>query len=75
MINPPIDHVRAAPFAADLRSYNKTRLRADLQAGITVAIFAVPQTMAYAILMGVPPIHGLYAAIVVSIIAALWGTC
>jgi len=74
MINPPVDRVRGAPFITDLSAYTSARLRADLQSGITVAIFAIPQVMAYALLMGVPPIHGLYAAMVTSIIAALWGS-
>lgn len=46
----------------------------DILAGATVAVFAIPQAMAYAVLAGLPPVHGLYAAIAMSILAALWGS-
>ncbi len=62
-----------APFVKDLKSYTTADLRGDLQAGLTVSIFAVPQAMAYAMLAGIPPVYGLYAAIIMSIVAALWG--
>lgn len=66
--------VRAAPLRQNLSAYVHAHLRADLIAGSTVAAFAVPQAMAYAMLAGVPPIHGLYTAIVMSIVAALMGS-
>ena len=50
-------------------------LRADLLAGLTVAIVAVPQGLAYAQLAGLPPHLGLYAAFIPTVIAALWGSC
>lgn len=74
MIHPPVERVSLAPFLADLRGYQALWLRFDLQAGATVALFAVPQVMAYAMLAGLPPAHGLYAAAVMSITAALWGS-
>lgn len=51
-----------------------SRLRADLVAGLTVAAVAVPQAMAYAVIAGVHPRHGLYAAILPVIVAALAGS-
>lgn len=54
--------------------WDAATLRADAQAGLAVAVFAVPQAMAYAALAGLPPVQGLYCAIVMSIIAALWGS-
>ena len=48
--------------------------RADLIAGITVALVLIPQSMAYAQLAGLPPYYGLYAAFLPGIIAALWGS-
>jgi MFS superfamily sulfate permease-like transporter len=49
-------------------------LRADLTAGITVALVLVPQSMAYASLAGLPVVYGLYASFVPVIIASLWGS-
>lgn len=52
----------------------KDKLRADLLAGITVALILVPQSMAYAQLAGLPVVYGLYASFVPVIIASLWGS-
>ena len=49
-------------------------IRADLIAGITVALVLIPQSMAYAQLAGLPPYYGLYAAFLPGIVAALWGS-
>jgi SulP family sulfate permease len=49
-------------------------LRADLVAGITVALILIPQSMAYAQLAGLPAYYGLYAAFLPGILAALWGS-
>ncbi|MCP4041087.1 MAG: sulfate permease, partial [Gammaproteobacteria bacterium] len=49
-------------------------LRADIVAGITVALVLVPQSMAYASLAGLPPYYGLYASFLPVIIASLFGS-
>ena len=49
-------------------------MRADLLAGITVALVLVPQSMAYAQLAGLPVVYGLYASFVPVIIASMWGS-
>lgn len=53
---------------------NPAILRADIIAGITVALVVIPQSMAYAQLAGLPPQAGLYAAFLVPIVAALFGS-
>lgn len=53
---------------------NPAILRADVLAGITVALVLIPQSMAYAQLAGLPPQMGLYAAFLVPIVAALFGS-
>ncbi len=66
---------RYLPFLAwwgELRSGKV--LRADLIAGITVALVLVPQSMAYAQLAGLPAYYGLYAAFLPPMIAALFGS-
>mgnify|MGYP006289253225 CR=1 FL=1 len=51
-----------------------TSLKADAIAGLTVAVIAIPQAMAYALIAELPPETGLYAAIVGAVIGALWGS-
>jgi len=53
---------------------NSQVLRADLIAGITVALVLVPQSMAYATLAGLPAYYGLYAAFMPPLVAALFGS-
>jgi len=67
-------HISLSPFVSAMKHYNAAKGRADLMAGVTVAVFAIPQAMAYAMLAGFPPVYGLYSAIVLSILAALWGS-
>lgn len=69
-----LSHLHPAPFLETLKTYSPKAFRCDLQSGLTVAIFAVPQAMAYAMLAGVPPVYGLYSAMLMSIVAALWGS-
>jgi len=49
-------------------------LKADIIAGITVALVLIPQSMAYAQLAGLPAFYGLYAAFLPGIIAAVFGS-
>lgn len=65
---------RLFPFMAWLHGINRQTLRADLMAGVTVALVAIPQSLAYAQLAGVPPYYGLYASFLPVIIGALWGS-
>ena len=62
------------PILDWLPNYNKAHLKGDIGAGITVGIMLIPQGMAYAMLAGLPPIYGLYAAIVPQLIYAIFGT-
>jgi len=49
-------------------------VRGDVIAGLTVAVVAIPQCIAYASIAGLPPSYGLYSAVVASIAGALWGS-
>ncbi|MFC7047877.1 SulP family inorganic anion transporter [Emcibacter nanhaiensis] len=53
--------------------YNLRRLRADAVAGLTVAIVAIPLSMAIAIASGATPAQGLYTAIVGGFLVSLLG--
>jgi len=50
------------------------QIRADLLAGLTVALILIPQSMAYAQLAGMPSYYGLYAAFLPVMVGALWGS-
>lgn len=51
----------------------RTRIGADAWAGLTVAVVALPQSIAYAFLAGIPPAYGLSTAVVAAVVAALAG--
>ncbi|MGB5509939.1 SulP family inorganic anion transporter [Robiginitalea sp.] len=65
---------RYFPIFDWLPGYQKQWLSGDLSAGITVGIMLIPQGMAYAMIAGLPPVFGLYAALVPQIVYALMGT-
>ncbi|MGR3507986.1 MAG: SulP family inorganic anion transporter [Sulfitobacter sp.] len=56
------------------RSYNKATLSNDLMAAVIVTIMLIPQSLAYALLAGLPPEAGLYASIVPILLYAVFGT-
>jgi SulP family sulfate permease len=55
-------------------NYKWDTARRDLVAGATVAAIAIPQAMAYALIAGVDPRFGLYSAIVVTLVASIFGS-
>jgi len=57
-----------------LQDYSTTKLKGDFFAGLTVGILLIPQSMAYALIAGLPVIYGLYASLVPQIIYALIGS-
>ena len=57
-----------------LPKYNKTLFQGDLAAGLTVGIMLIPQGMAYSMLAGLEPIHGLYAVTIPLLLYAIFGT-
>ncbi len=65
---------RLFPIVEWIAHYRMSDLRGDLVAGLTVGVMLVPQSMAYALLAGMPPIYGLYASVVPLVVYALLGT-
>jgi len=63
---------RIVPALDSLRHYSSRAFVADAIAGLTVAAVAVPQAMAYALVAGLPPQYGLYTAIVMTAVGALF---
>jgi sulfate permease, SulP family len=58
----------------DWAGYTLSLTKSDLQAALTVAAIALPQSMAYAVIAGIHPKYGLYTAIVPVIISSLLGS-
>ncbi len=54
--------------------YKVDSLKADILAGLTVALVLIPQSMAYAELAGLPPYYGLYASFLPPMVASLFGS-
>jgi high affinity sulfate transporter 1 len=62
------------PILNWLPTYNRAWLRPDLVAGVTLAAFTIPESMAYADLAGLPPQYGLYASLAAPILYLFFGT-
>ena len=65
---------RYLPIVKDLLNYNRSTLFSDLIAGLSIAVIIVPQGLAYAMIAGLPPIYGLYAALIPQLIHGIMGT-
>jgi len=57
-----------------LPDYTGESLRSDALAGLTVGVMLIPQSMAYAVIAGLPPIYGLYAGLVPLLVYPLFGS-
>ncbi|EKE43221.1 putative high affinity sulfate transporter (SulP) [Oceaniovalibus guishaninsula JLT2003] len=65
---------RLSPIRPWFRDRTAASLKADALAGLTNATIVLPQGVAFAIIAGLPPEYGLFTAIVVTVVAALWGS-
>ena len=70
----PSPRGRRLPLLRSLERYDREGLGGDLAAGLTVGVMLIPQGMGYAMLAGLPPHVGLYAATVPLLAYALLGT-
>ena len=61
-------------FLAGMRGYQAQWLRKDLVAGVTLAAYAIPVSLAYATLAGLPPQYGIYCYLLGGLGYALFGT-
>jgi SulP family sulfate permease len=68
------DYTRYLPILTWGRTYNRSALSNDLVAALIVTIMLIPQSLAYALLAGLPPEAGLYASIVPIMLYAVFGT-
>ena len=65
---------RLFPIYNDLLNYKKSALFSDLISGLSIAIIVIPQGLAYAMIAGLSPIYGLFAAFIPQFIHVLIGT-
>ena len=56
------------------RTYNRSAFTNDLVAAVIVTIMLIPQSLAYALLAGLPPEAGIYASIAPIVLYAIFGT-
>jgi SulP family sulfate permease len=72
---PPADRLEAwLPFVRTVRGYQPGFARRDFIAGLTTALFAVPQGMAYALIAGFSPSAGIATSVAASILGAAFGS-
>lgn len=62
------------PMASWLKSYNRIQFGQDATAALIVTMLLIPQSLAYALVAGVPPEVGLYSSILPLIVYAIFGT-
>ena len=62
------------PILEWLPQYNTSLFKGDVLAGITVGIILIPQGIAYALIAGLPPIYGLYCALVPQVMYVIFGS-
>src|SRR5882757_6244602 len=77
MIEPPTTRPRLIHYIPGLslfRNYRRDWLVSDLVAGFSVCVVMIPSVIAYAGLMGIPPQHGLYAALVPLLVYPFFGS-
>jgi len=65
---------RHIPLIQTIKTYKREYVKKDLIAAMTVAVIAIPQSMAYAIIAGVDPVYGLYTAIISTIFSSAFGS-
>ncbi len=64
----------AFPPAQWLPAYRREWLTSDVIAGVTLAAYAVPVSLAYASLAGLPPQHGIFCYLLGGLVYAMFGT-
>ena len=64
---------RLVHLSAPLQRGYRLQTKDDLLSGLTVALALVPEAVAFAIIAGVPPLVGLYAAFIVCLVTAIAG--
>ncbi|MFP4456664.1 MAG: SulP family inorganic anion transporter [Clostridia bacterium] len=61
------------PVVKSLKEYDFNNIKFDIMSGISVAAIALPQNMAYAMILGINPVYGIYTMIVSMILSSIIG--
>ncbi|MDP3360185.1 MAG: solute carrier family 26 protein [Lutibacter sp.] len=69
-----MNYKKIFPILDWLPNYKKEFFKNDLGAGLAVGIMLIPQGIAYAMIAGLPPIYGLYTAMIPQMVYAIFGT-
>ncbi|HCE55488.1 MAG TPA: sodium-independent anion transporter [Lutibacter sp.] len=69
-----MNYKKIIPILDWLPNYKKEFFKNDLGAGLAVGIMLIPQGIAYAMIAGLPPIYGLYTAMIPQMVYAIFGT-
>jgi len=69
-----MNYKKIFPILDWLPNYKKEFFKNDLGAGLAVGIMLIPQGIAYAMIAGLPPIYGLYTAMIPQMVYAVFGT-
>jgi SulP family sulfate permease len=67
-----INYLEAIDFIKMIRTYKLKFLKQDFLAALSVAVIALPQNMAYALIVGVNPIYGIYTSVVSMILGTFF---
>lgn len=62
------------PQIQDIKTYNLKYFQSDFWAALAVALLSIPQGIAYSIVAGLPPACGIWATVLGTIVAALFGS-
>lgn len=71
----PSRAIKFLPILRWIRLTTRRSLAEDVAAGAILTLLLVPQGLAYAMVAGLPPVVGLYAAMVPAVLYAIFGTC
>lgn len=66
------EQIRLLPFLDVLKGYDRPKLRADARAAINVTLLALPQSIAFAAIAGLPIIHGILCSATAAVVAPLF---
>ncbi len=61
------------PIVKTIKEYNFENIKFDVMSGVSVAAIALPQNMAYAMILGINPVYGIYTMIVSMLLASIIG--